>query len=79
MWTGRTMSDGYVRIGIRGSVYSAHRVAWELDRGPIPAGLQIDHLCRNPACINPDHLEPVTQLENLRRQWAAWRAARDAA
>lgn len=45
----------------------AHRAAWELKNGPIPQGLHIDHLCRNHACINPDHMEPVTLGENVRR------------
>jgi len=45
----------------------SHIVAWELFRGPVPAGLQLDHLCRNRACINPNHLEPVTSRENTLR------------
>jgi hypothetical protein len=49
----------------------AHRVSYETFRGPIPVGLDIDHLCRNPGCINPEHLEPVTHQENIRRGWAA--------
>lgn len=48
----------------------AHRVAWEIWRGPIPARHQIDHLCRNTLCVNPEHLEPVTPRENLRRAYA---------
>jgi hypothetical protein len=45
----------------------AHRLVYELLVGQIPEGLVIDHLCRNPRCVRPDHLEPVTQGENVRR------------
>lgn len=44
-----------------------HRVAYELRVGPIPEGMQIDHLCRVRRCVNPAHLEPVSQTENIRR------------
>lgn len=47
--------------------YRAHRVSWALCKGDIPAGLTIDHLCRNKACVNPKHLEPVTDSENVLR------------
>lgn len=47
--------------------FVAHVVAYELLRGPVPAGLELDHTCRNTLCVNPDHLEPVTHLENVRR------------
>lgn len=45
----------------------AHRLAFETLRGVVPDGLELDHLCRNPSCVNPDHLEPVTHAENVRR------------
>jgi hypothetical protein len=48
-----------------------HRWAYEQAFGPVPSGLQIDHLCKNRACYRPDHLEAVSRLENIRR--AAWR------
>lgn len=48
-------------------VYLAHRWVYEEMIGPIPEGLELDHLCRVPACVNPDHLEPVTRAENVQR------------
>lgn len=45
----------------------AHRLAWQLERGPIPEGMTLDHLCRNRACVRPDHLEPVSLADNIRR------------
>ena len=65
-WTGwRTL--GYGQFGIHGKVRGAHRISYEWHVGPIPDGMEIDHLCRNPGCVNPAHLEPVTDRENKRR------------
>lgn len=52
--------------GYRGPI-TAHRFAYELLVGPVPDGLQLDHLCRNRACCNPEHLEPVEGVENRLR------------
>lgn len=65
-WIGSTRR-GYGAFWIGGRVMRSHRVAYEASRGPIPPGLTLDHLCKNPACVNPDHLEPVTQYENVMR------------
>jgi hypothetical protein len=61
----RTHPYGVWRVGTK--TVQAHRAMYERVRGPIPDGLHLDHLCRNTLCVNPDHLEPVNQSENLRR------------
>jgi hypothetical protein len=65
-WTA-SGSNGYGRFQVGRGSRQAHRIAYEALVGPIPAGLQLDHLCRNRGCCNPAHLEPVTQQENIRR------------
>ncbi|WP_217269810.1 HNH endonuclease signature motif containing protein [Neobacillus endophyticus] len=66
-WTGIKRSDGYGAFVIENKWFRPHRFAYELIKGEIPPGLVLDHLCRNPLCVNPDHLEPVTNRENVRR------------
>ncbi len=68
LWTGARSRRGYGNFTIRRRVCRpAYRVAYEHWRGPIPTGLELDHLCRTPGCVNPWHLEPVTHVENVRR------------
>lgn len=67
IWQGAMNSEGYGQIRVEGKTLYAHRVAYESFYGPIPTDLIIDHLCRNRACINPWHMELVTNLENIQR------------
>lgn len=60
--------NGYRKVRVEGrKIVRAHRLAYEATKGPIPEGLVIDHLCRNRQCVNPDHLEAVTQSVNAAR------------
>lgn len=74
LWLFSVSTSGYGQFYFSGRLHTAHRVAYELVKGPIPDGLQLDHLCRNRRCCNPAHLDPVTCAENIYRspihKWA---------
>lgn len=66
-WIGYIAKTGYGMIGVNGRAVYAHRVAYELEFGPIPIGMDLHHVCRNRWCVNPAHLVPVTRLAHRRR------------
>lgn len=67
IWQGRLDTGGYGTIGHEGKTLRAHRVAFELSGNELTDGLVIDHLCQVKRCVNPDHMEQVTQAENVAR------------
>lgn len=71
VWSGGRNAFGYGRFGIRKgrqvTIWLSHRLAWELTNGPIPEGKHVHHVCENPACVRPDHLEVVTPREHMLR------------
>lgn len=81
VWRGATSDEGYGKAnrpaGDGWVSVMAHRYMYELLRGPIADGLEMDHLCLLPRCVNPDHLEPVTPAENQRRKNALWMVCRN--
>ena len=66
-WNNTVSMYGYGRFWEDGTEHLAHRWSYEHHFGPIPEGLELDHLCRNRKCVNPEHLEPVTSKENRER------------
>jgi HNH endonuclease len=79
-WTAAKNQGGYGRFYLAGGLVQAHRFSYELLVGEIPDDLDLDHTCRNHSCVNPAHLEPVTNAENIRRSpligWAKTHCAR---
>lgn len=71
LWTGGVDRLGYGSLVVAHRTVRAHRAVYEANAGAIPAGMELDHLCRNKLCVNPAHLEPVTHSENLRRHYAS--------
>lgn len=76
VWEGHTLKSGYGSTS-RKRKYSAHRLAYSVYKGPIPEGMQVDHLCSNPPCGNPDHLDVVSPLidgtrKRIRNAWRGW-------
>lgn len=72
LWTASLTHNGYGKFWVDGAVVRAHRWIYEQLVGPIPDGLHLDHVhergCRSRRCVNPAHLEPVTNEENQRRK-----------
>src|SRR3990167_2826683 len=66
-WPYGKNGDGYGSFGRAGKQYSAHIFIYELIKGEVPRNCELDHLCRNRSCINPEHLEPVSHTVNVRR------------
>lgn len=68
LWAGADNGAGYgtMTLGHAKRAY-AHRISFEIHRGPVPDGMHLDHLCRVRCCVNPDHLDPVSNAENARR------------
>jgi len=70
IWKGTKNSSGYGILHIAGYSQMVHRASYRHYKGEIPRSLEIDHLCRNKLCVNPDHLEAVTHQENVQRFWS---------
>lgn len=73
LWTGAKNPTGYGVFRAQRIRSTAHRFAWEWERGPIPQGMEIHHRCHTPSCVKPAHLEVVTHRKNLQnRRFPTW-------
>ena len=75
-WTAYTDMFGYGVVALGYTMARAHRISYEMEKGTIPEGLQVRHLCHNPSCVRPDHLEIGTQKDNMRDMIEAGRCLR---
>lgn len=75
LWGGVVSKKGYpyFRAVSRQNTVLAHRFSYEMHKGKVPEGMEVDHVCKLRCCVNPDHLEAVTHLENIRRGTNQWR------
>lgn len=76
IWLGEKDHDGYGVMRRGGKRQAAHRFSWELANGPIPAGMQIDHMCHNRLCVRPEHLRLATNKQNQENRRGAQRNSR---
>jgi len=67
LWTASKSRNGYGHFSVAGRLRPAHAVSYEEEHGPVPEGMELDHLCRTPLCVLSAHLEPVTHRENILR------------
>ncbi len=75
LWTGTLTGAGYGQIRLRKKAIYAHRLAWEIENGPIPEGMLIDHICHNARCVRPDHLRLATHKQNEENRKSANRTS----
>lgn len=68
IWTDYCVAQGYGRFSIKSVMYQAHKVSYEHFVGPVPEGLEIDHMCKVRGCVNPEHLQVITHKENVPRR-----------
>lgn len=71
IWLSYIDNHGYGRFSSHGRSVRAHRFSYELSKGSIPSGFEVDHNCRNRSCVNPDHLDAVTRADHARRSISA--------
>ncbi|AYR01048.1 HNH endonuclease [Arthrobacter phage Isolde] len=76
LWTGTVTSTGYGSLRDRGKMRSTHIVAYELAHGPIPEGMEVDHRCLTPLCVNVQHLRLVTHKQNREHLPGAYRSSK---
>lgn len=73
IWQRALTPNGYAQASYQSKMQRLHKLVWEFFNGPVPEGLELDHLCRNRSCWNPEHLEPVTHQVNMQRGDSWWR------